>query len=551
MRYSSIYILTTVLCYSLNCFAGKTDLTYTIARRDSTRLFITVSFTGNRNGSSILHLPNEWAGQQNLYHAISALKALSANATITPTDQPNSYVIRYEPGKRVVFGYVLHKDWTGVLRYPLYFRPVIRRDLFYFEGYSGLIYPELADTAHIRCRLAYKRFNKDEFIGNSFYANKRDGRFTVSLSDLRNSIFCAGKFRSKTINLNGHQLVIALTGTPAFTDDKAFSSISRIILAERHFWNDAGPNYYFITFLPLYDQGNTGGTAYYHAFSLFQSAGLGIYGNLLPMIAHEYFHNWLGLGLKMPEPDEPYKWFSEGFTEYYSYKVLWQTGVFSKADFLSKINAYLKDYFLSPYFNMPSQQLTGRYWESSELKLLSYRRGFVLAYLLDTRIAEKGHKSLDDLLRELYARSAPSMTFSNELFSALALSYSDRYTLNAIDRANAGDNEPLTHLLFAGANYHTDTLKVEKMFDLGFDFQASKAAGKVKGLEAGSNAAKAGLAENMPLTDKYSIWFNNTDEPAKIGVVNNGKELLIEYIPVIEVDRRIPQIGMSSVDEGR
>lgn len=494
-----------------------------------------------------MHLPKEWAGQQTLYGAVSELKTLSVQTAVTPADQPDRYTIRYRPGAAVKFSYVLHKDWAGPLRYPLYFRPVVQRDLFYFDGHSGLVYPDPSDTAQVRCRLTYKGFHNNEFIGNSFYANHTDGWFTVSLNNLLNSVFCAGNFRSKTIRVRGHQVVIAVAGKPAFTDDEAFSGISQIILAERRFWNDAGPNYYLTTFLPLYDQGNTGGTAYYHAFSLFQSADLGLAENLLPIIAHEYFHNWLGLGLKMPEPDEPYKWFSEGFTEYYSYKVLWQTGILSKQDFLARINTYLKAYFLSPYFDLPNQQLIGRYWESSELKLLSYRRGLVLAFLLDNRITEKQHKSLDDLLRLLYAESGPGMTFSEQRFGNLVISYSDRNTLAAINQANAGHNEQLTRLLFTDPVYRMDTLKVNKMFDLGFDYQASKRIGKVQGLEAGSHAAKAGLAEHMPLTDQCSIWFNDTEKPAKIGVVKDGKNQLIEYIPVAVVDRRIPQVMVSSV----
>jgi len=550
MRCRFIFI-SILIFFSINSFAQKPDLAYTIARKDTTALHIIVSFTGNRSGSSILHLPKEWASQQDLYRAVSTLKALSVQTTILATDNPDSYTIRYRPGTKVIFSYVLRKDWSGALRYPLYFRPVIQHDLFYFDGYSGLVYPDLSDTAHIRCRLTYKGFNQDDFIGNSFYAKKTDGRVILSLGNLLNSIFCAGNFRSKTINVKGRQVVIALTGKPAFTDDEAFSSISRIILAERHFWDDAGPDYYLTTFLPLYDQGNTGGTAYYHAFSLFQSADQGISGSLLPMIAHEYFHNWLGLGLKMPEPDEPYKWFSEGFTEYYSYKILLKTGIITEKDFIARINTYVKEYFLSPYFNLPSQGLIGKYWESSGLKLLSYRRGLVLAFLLDNRIKEKKLRSLDDLLRALYTESRPAMTFSNDLFNTLVRDYSDQETLTAINQANAGNNQPLSQLLFQDPVYPTDTLKVEKLFDLGFDYQVSKAAGKIKGLEAGSNAAKAGLVENMPLTDQYSIWFNNVDKPAKIGVVDHGKEELIEYMPVTKLDRSIPQFTVRSTDRGR
>ena len=530
------------LGFSLVCSGQKTDLSYTLSRKDSTTLKVKVAFTGDATGHTALHLPDKWASQQSLFKAVSGLTALSPATVISATDRRDKYTIRYKPGMKVVFSYLLHKDWEGPLKYPLYFRPVINADYFYFEGYSGLVYPGLADTAHIHCRLSYEGFSKDDFIGNSFYANATEGKFTVSQENLLNAVFCAGKFRSKTTKVAGHRIVVALTGKLAFSDDTAFSSITNIIRAERRFWNDKGPDYYFTLFLPLYDQGNTGGTAHYHAFSLFQSVGLDLKSNLLPMIAHEYFHNWLGLGLKMPEPDEPYKWFSEGFTEYYSFKILFQTGLISKDEFLSRINGYLKDYYLSPYFNMAAQKLIGRYWESSELKLLSYRRGLILAFLIDSRIREKSYGSLDDLLRDLYRESSPSMIFSNVLFSRLIRSYCGPSTAMAVDKANDGDNNRLTALLFGGRLYQADSLQVDKVFDLGFDWQASRKAGKITGLEVESNAAKAGLVSGMKLTDRLSVWFNNTRKPAVIGVEQDGKEKVIEYIPVLQVDKIIPQM---------
>lgn len=298
MKYPFVFTIITSFFLSSAGLAQKADLRYTITRKDSTALLITVAFSGNTSGSSVLHLPNEWASQKNLSYAVADLKVRSANTTLTPTDKPGTYTVRYRQGALVVFSYLLRKDWTGALRYPLYFRLVIQHDLFYFEGYSGLVYPELPDTARVRCRLTYQGFNKNDFVGNSFYANKTDGEVTVSLSNLLKS-------------------------------------------------------------------------------------------------------------------------------------------------------------------------------------------------------------------------------------------------------------KPLAHLLFGDPIHRTDTLKIEKMSDLGFDYQASKREGKIQGLEAASNAAKAGLAENMPLTDQCSIWSNNTEKPAKVGVVKDGKEVLINYMPVAQVDRQTPQFTVSPLYRDR
>jgi predicted metalloprotease with PDZ domain len=79
---------------------------------------------------------------------------------------------------------------------------------------------------------------------------------------------------------------------------------------------------------------------------MFQSTNLRIEQGFIPLISHEYFHTWIGgdQGLKMPAPDEIYKWFSEGFTDYYSFKLVKLMGTISNEDFLSYINQYLREY---------------------------------------------------------------------------------------------------------------------------------------------------------------------------------------------------------------
>jgi predicted metalloprotease with PDZ domain len=180
-----------------------------------------------------------------------------------------------------------------------------------------------------------KDFPKEEFNGNSFFSNKHSGTFGCNIRILMNSIFCAGSFRSKTVSMEGHQIVMAVYGKFPYTDDEAFSAISKIIIEERKFWADPGSRYFFMMAISTDDKGNSGGTGYYNPFSIFPSSDVQLTNGILQTISHEYFHNRIGSGLKNPNPDETYKWFSEGFTDYYSLKLLNKTGVLSKADFIS------------------------------------------------------------------------------------------------------------------------------------------------------------------------------------------------------------------------
>ena len=438
--------------------------------------------------------------------------------------------------------YVLSKGFTGELKYPLYFRPVIEPGYFFFEAACGLAIPHITDSLHFSCMIAYKGFAKQAFTGNSFFANENSRTFNTNMERLSNSFFCAGDYRTKTVQFkDGHKVVMAITGRFLFSDSVVFSSISNTIFQERKFWNDPGSAYFFTALLPLTDNGIVGGTAHFNSFFMAQSTGLGdITRGFLPILSHEYFHTWIGLGLKNPGPDELNKWFSEGFTDYYSIKLLYTVmGTISKNDFISKINKCLQEYYFSPYFTTDNKELLGRYWENPQLKALSYRRGLAIAFMLDNKIAEKGAFSLDDLMKSLYKQSSPKFIFSKGLFDRLVSEYAGSEIVSDINNINEGKNDRLTQNLLNNKVCKISDLPVNK-FDIGFDLEASKSAKKIIGLKQGSNAWKAGLAENMEITNNFSIWNNNTEKPLKVQVVRDGKTEWITYIPAMSV--LVPQI---------
>ncbi|MBK7872117.1 MAG: hypothetical protein IPJ74_16300 [Saprospiraceae bacterium] len=546
----SIFLLSLLsLWASFSCAAtsifkdkGEPELEYVIERHDSNSLLIKITFFGNQKGNTLLHLPNEWAGQQKLYQAITELTAISVHTTIFSTENPSEYRVKFPANSKVILSYVLTKDWDGPLQYPMYFRPIIVPDYFYFEGYSGLVYPDMENEENFRCKISYKGFSQKDFFGNSYFSLSESQTFPTNIQDLLNSFFCAGDFRSKEIKTESGKVVIALRGKFNFEDEEAFTMISNIIQAERKFWNDPGVPYFFVTVFPMDDQGNSGGTAHQNSFVLFQSKNLKLTEGLTYLISHEYFHTWIGQNLKMPEPEEVYKWFSEGFTDYYSYKILYSLNIITETAFLQKLNQLIWEYYLSPHFQLDNKDLVGRYWESNALKDLSYRRGLLIAFALENKISEQQSSSLDALLKTLYDKSAPSMIFSKQTFDTLVLQFIDSITLAAINNALEGKNDSLTNILINSKAYKIQLQRIDKVFDLGFNFAASQKAKKIVGLKKGSNAETAGLIEGMDITNGFSIWNNNTEKPAKVQVIRNGIKEWIEYFPVAESNIQVPQI---------
>jgi len=227
------------------------ELDYQIQKKDDTSLLITLSFAGNKTGTTLLHLHNKANGQRNLYKAISQLRALSKKTSVDSTSSPDAYLIRYAPGKKIILSYVLSQDRGGSLKKPVYARLIVQKDIFYFDGYSGLVYPDVADSVSISCKISYGGFSNGDFKGNSFFINKDGGNFIVSHHDLMNSLFCAGNYNTKTIKIGDHQIIMAELGTQIQSGERAFSAVSKVILKQKDFNKNDVPDYYLVILLPI------------------------------------------------------------------------------------------------------------------------------------------------------------------------------------------------------------------------------------------------------------------------------------------------------------
>jgi predicted metalloprotease with PDZ domain len=147
------------------------------------------------------------------------------------------------------------------------------------------------------------------------------------------------------------------------------------------------------------------------------------YRGFLSLVAHEFFHLW---NVKRIRPDalgpfdytkENYTkllWVAEGFTDYYARLTLRRAGLVSEKDFL-KENAKA----FQGLQNVPGRLVMSaedasfdawiKYYRQDENSVNSqvdyYDKGAILGLLLDLEIRKqsKGAKSLDDVMRYLYA----------------------------------------------------------------------------------------------------------------------------------------------------
>ena len=181
-----------------------------------------------------------------------------------------------------------------------------------------------------------------------------------------------------------------------------------MIETERDFFTDHSQKYYLVTLVPANEEPDSlslGGTGLTDSFALFATPNATISG-FRGLLAHEYAHNWLPLRLgRMPEPEQELYWFSEGFTEFYAYKILRSGGLITAAEYSEAYNELIREYYTLPVRGEPNSRIVKDFWNDPNVYRLPYLRGFLFATNLDAEIrkASGGKASLDDAIREMLA----------------------------------------------------------------------------------------------------------------------------------------------------
>jgi predicted metalloprotease with PDZ domain len=507
---------------------GKTyRLNYTFTKKSNDTIQVTLQFQNFAKDIHSVLLPSEYAGQNELYKTITNIRT-SKNISLVSTNRPDSFIVKHANKKEFTITYDLHQDFTESLKHPLYFRPIIQKELFYISGYCGLIYPGLESNSRIHCTVDYVNFPAEALTGNSFFNNATHQSFVTTLEEIRNAFYFAGNMRFKEFTSSGSKLVIALYGKYAFSDEDLFANITQLVSEQRRFWKDTLHPYFIITLLPVESQ-TSGGTAYHNSFSIFYNQKFKLGDALQYLIAHEYFHTWIGQKMQQMQPEEMGKWFTEGFTEYYSFKMLLKTGIITEDEYLNKVNDVLKKYYLSPFVASKNEEMVARYFTDMNVNRLAYNRGMIIAMILNNEIEKNKKGSLDQFMLDYYTQLPDPKTFDEQRFFTVLKNYVSEDIIQIVKDINQGKNEALqAHL--AMANYQAEQREIMD-FELGFDLAESRKNKKVTGLVPGSAAAAAGLKEDQKLDGGMSIYGGDPDKPAKIGIIEDGQRRVIQYFP--------------------
>jgi predicted metalloprotease with PDZ domain len=526
--------------------AGAEPVRYTFELVDPLTPVVAIHLEcrGDADGTSDFTLNEGWAGLVDCGRDLELVEARAGDEPLE-LERPASHTFRVRHAPSAELALVFELDPSEHRKSPMppeYYLPILEAGLLHVLGAQALPAPTHLDFAAERpIALAWRGFAEAGWRTATSWGSEPELALTRSLDAFRHALFLAGELRLSTHDVHGHPLAIALHGHWSFTDDEFRALATRVVALGREFFADFEQPYFLISLIPVGAgaQGTTslGGTALTNSFALFLTPEVGLApqpgrGGVAWLLAHELFHQWNGQVIGLEQPEALAYWFSEGFTDFYTRRLLFRGGLASATEHLESWNQKLRSFASNPERHAPATRVAEAFWQSAAVGDLPYQRGDLIALYVDhaIRTRTQGERSLDDLMRTLVARSrAGAGPYSSaELCAAIAELAGEEVGATALRWALEGV-EPELAPDAVGPEWVLEPADIPS-FDTGFDHEASLASGTITGVVAGGCAERAGLRDGM----RFGGWVVNhgaTDVPLEVTVLDAGARRTLRYLP--------------------
>ena len=529
--------------------AKAKDIQIVVEPSGANRYKVSVTFDGDSSGRTEIHLPNEWGGQKDLYKAISGLSVSSSAATITDGSEPHRRIITHNPAEPLTVSYFISQDFQGPFGNAVRYRPVTDSKYIHWIGSTVWVLPAWNETDEVKVAFEWKNLPGIWTFAHSFGTGTRNQHFNAEFDDLRTSLYVAGDFRFVTVRAAGKPVIVGVRGEWQFSDAEMAEAIRKVIELQRAFWKDNSQERFLVSLIPIDEGPNSfsfGGTGLTDSFALFATPNATV-DRLRALLAHEYAHNWIPTRVgRMPDREQELYWFSEGFTEFYTYELLHRSKIITTKEYVDLYNSLIREYYSLPTRNEPNERIVKDFWADPYVGRLPYLRGLMFATNLNAEMKRKsgGKRSLDNVMFDLTRVShvKPQPLSFESLATAFAkhtgASLSDLMQRQLIQGETI---EPVDDALGGIAEREMMELSV---FELGFDFDRFAKERVVVGVIPNSAAYAAGLRNGQKRNGGVSISFGDTTREIELKVKDDAGERSIKYLPVANQRLQVPQFKL-------
>lgn len=541
--------LSVLLCAA---FAPSSRVEYTLApvMRDGALQAIAIDFIfrGDADGETGITIPSAWAGESELWRGIEGLSAIGAQ--IVATGDPGERLLLHRPNARIRVSYRVIQDWqgepTGNGGNP--YRPIVRPGYYHLIGETALVQPDIDQTTRVRLRA-------QGFPRTWSFASDLEHR-GLTLEALDQSIIVGGDYRVLTRG----PMRVAIRGVWAFTDGALTDRIDAILAAQRAFWGDRDePFIVTVTQLTALDPNSRsiGGTGLSDAFAFFATPNADE-ATIARVLAHEGQHTWVPRRIGgIDEEDEAAQyWLSEGFTDFYTGRVMVRAGLWTPEEFAADLNRMLRAYGSSPARTATNARINVDFWNDPDVRSLPYQRGRLLATIWDQRVRAAGAgRDFDDVVLEMKRRSmADAMAGLPQIFAA------DMFLRVAPEMGLALGDDMQTYVEQGAALVLPEdafapcgriTTRQAPRFHRGFDVEATTANNNViTGLSPRSPAYAAGLRDGMTILRRDAGEVGNAEVEFVYAVRDGENERTIRFMPTTDETYTLQQFELDQTLQG-
>ncbi len=531
-----------ILGSGVGAFAQKTEsLIYTISPRfGEGRTQVELTWETRGRTTSVLSVAQRFGKIENVAGLLSGVridggKSIKRDGSLwIVTHATNATLeVRYEVGSKIKS----FDEWDAQQL------PIASADFFHGIGSAFLMTPNSHPGTPAEFEVALRWVLPAGYkAACSWGGTARSVAGRMKPADLKQSAYLAGKIQTKTREVDGLKVSVALVDAFPFSAEEFADFSARIVKAECDFMGETDFPEFLVTLIPVgrpLREGETriAGSGLYHGFSLFLAPQSPLGDGVEHLFAHELFHYWNGRLLAAADPERMVYWFIEGFTDYYALRILHESKIWSDATYAKWLNKHIREYAANPSRNASNGEINESYWtQRDSVGQVAYQRGLMLGLRWQhlskvrsgggSKAAGKG-AGLDRWVRSLIDRArAGHYEISNaELRKTGTQSLGDWFSAEFDKYVEQAATVEVPPDCLAPGLAGTATSVFEH--DLGFDRARSLKEKRVRGLRAGGPADKAGLREG----DELVSWTipGGGDEATRLEIKRDGRARTIEY----------------------
>ncbi len=536
-RYGLLLLL--YLSFTIKATASN-PISYDIYFDDNTnKLSIELNFINKKKKNTRLEFPTKWGG------------ALALNKAITIEDLQGGFIADTSDWRAII---ISHDKKTSIsLKYSVeveqradetknhsdLYRPIRAEDILHFIGATVFVIPQLNEEAEIRLDW---HIPQGWNVHNSYGSDERIQKIETVLSEWKNAVFWIGRYHKNSFSVSGNPVYTVFDDANWSFSQAAFNAMLHDVMKyQRDFWNDHDFPYYTVTLTtyPLKEKGYSFmGTGLNNSFSLYASKNAQL-DDIMYLLMHELLHEWIGQQIKNGDPEEEYYWFSEGFTDYFTYLLAFESGLATREACLEKMQKKVTDYYTSPVRDVSNSEIFDNFFSKHHTYgRIPYDRGSAFAMYLDHLIRLQSKATLKEpMLDLLHYCKTHDKRMSRKVLTKVLSRYIDN-DVDALIQRHMYDGELVPVFSFPGISKKVTNAYTE-VFEAGFDHETSFREGIISGVVQSSNAYKEGLRNGQSIHG-VSMYYGSIEHDITITILQDDEERQITYRPVRNSDIEIP-----------